>query len=194
MSENKSLGSAIDEIITALSALPEPSRIIAIRAACSELDIEVADAVASITESQQPMGVATDAPLGTVPTAGTDIRTLKEQKNPSNAIEMALVLAYYLQHFAPLPERKTQIAAADINKYFVQADFPLPKRADQLLVDARAAGYFDSPSRGVYALNPVGHNLVAHSLPRATGSSGKVGSRRTSSKSGAKKRRPRPKK
>jgi hypothetical protein len=194
MTEKKSLGSAIDEIITALSALPEPSRIIAIRAACSELDIEVGGAVISITDSQQPMVIATDAPSAPVPAANTDIRTLKVQKNPANAIEMALVLAYYLQHFAPLPERKTQIAAADINKYFVQADFPLPKRADQLLVDARAAGYFDSPSRGVYALNPVGHNLVAHSLPRAAGSSGKGRSHRTPSKSGTKKPRLRAKK
>jgi hypothetical protein len=36
----------------------------------------------------------------------------------------------------------------------------------QVLVDARGAGYFDSAGRGKYKLNPVGHNLVVHKLPK----------------------------
>lgn len=186
MTEAKSLGAAIDEIIAALSAIPEASRVTAIRAATENLGIDFGGLNVPIGDSQPPVPPAPLSPLLGVPAAGTDIRSLKEQKNPGNATEMALVLAYYLQHLAPLPERKSQITAADVSKYFVQADYPLPKRADQLLVNAKSSGYFDSPTRGGYSLNPVGHNLVAHSLPRAAGSSTRVGAGRKASKSAAK--------
>lgn len=38
-----------------------------------------------------------------------DIRTLKEQKRPRSAVEMAAVLAYYLAELAPPNERKAEI-------------------------------------------------------------------------------------
>jgi hypothetical protein len=95
-----------------------------------------------------------------------DIKTLKNEKSPSSAIEMACVVGYYLQEAAPTDERKPAILWADIDKYFRQAGYPLPKAKGQLLVDAKAAGYFDSFGRGEYKLNAVGYNLVAHSLPR----------------------------
>ena len=174
MTEAKSLGAAIDEVIAALSAIPEPSRLTAIRAAGENLGIDLGAVSVPIRGSQAPGLALPAAPSVSVPAAGTDVRSLKEQKSPATATEMALVMAYYLQHLAPASERKSQITAADVKKYFVHADFPLPKRADQMLVNARAAGYFDSPSRGVYSLNPVGHNLVAHSLPRSAGSSSRV--------------------
>ena len=38
------------------------------------------------------------------------------------------------------------------------------------LVDTKNAGYLDNGSaRGLYRLNPVGYNLVAHSLPAGGG-------------------------
>lgn len=97
-----------------------------------------------------------------------DIRSLKDAKQPRSAIEMAVLVAYYLSELAPASDRKSDIGADDINKYFKQADFPLPGRPRKTLLDAKAAGYIDSSARGVYKLNPVGHNLVAHGLP-ATG-------------------------
>ena len=48
-------------------------------------------------------------------------RSLKEQKNPSSAREMACIVAYYLEHYAPVGERKNSISAEDITKYFKQA-------------------------------------------------------------------------
>jgi hypothetical protein len=96
-----------------------------------------------------------------------DIRTFKQQKAPASANEMACLVAYYLQHMAPTAERKAAISAADVDKYFNQAGYPLPRRSDQLLVNARSAGYFDSAGRGMYRLNAVGSNLVTHTLPRA---------------------------
>ena len=83
---------------------------------------------------------------------------------------MACLVAYYLQELAPKNDRKQKISALDAEKYFKQASFKLPKRLDQLLVNAKASGYFESAGRGEYKLNAVGYNLVVHGLPAKKGS------------------------
>lgn len=104
------------------------------------------------------------------PAGPTDIRRLKEQKNPGSANEMAALVAYYLAEVVPAPERKPAIEISDIEKYFKQANFKLPSQLKMTLVNAKNAGYFDATGGGKYKLNPVGYNLVAHSLPRGGGS------------------------
>lgn len=109
-----------------------------------------------------------DLRTAAVPPTGAhvrDIRSLKDAKQPRSAIEMAVLVAYYLSEIAPQSDRKSEIGTDDINKYFKQADFPLPGRPRKTLLDAKAAGYIDSAARGAYKLNPVGHNLIAHGLP-----------------------------
>jgi len=102
----------------------------------------------------------------------SDIRSFKEQKQPRTANEMAAVLAYYMAELAPHDSQKSEINAADVNKYFKQAGFPLPAAARFTLQNAKNAGYLDSGSeRGGYILNPVGHNLVAHTLPTSEANS-----------------------
>lgn len=167
----KSIGAAIDELIAALEPLEGTARLTAIRAACDHLSIPLQGGPALggplVSFSSGEPSAADAAHAG----GQVDIRTFKQQKAPSSANEMACVLAYYLQHLAPADERQPSISAADIDRYFNQAGFPLPRRSDQLLVNARAAGYFESAGRGAYKLNAVGHNLVAHSLPRSGGDS-----------------------
>ena len=95
-----------------------------------------------------------------------DIRTFGQEKNPRSANERVAVVGYYLSELAPATERKAEISAAEITKYFEQAGFPLPGAARMTLVNAKNAGYLDAGAeRGAYKLNPVGHNLVAHGLP-----------------------------
>jgi hypothetical protein len=97
-----------------------------------------------------------------------DIRSFKETKAPGSATEMAAVTAYYLAELAPPAERKDSITPQDVRKYFKQAGYPLPSRVRNPLLTARTAGYLDETGdRGVYRLNAVGYNLVAHTLPRA---------------------------
>jgi hypothetical protein len=166
MAEKKTLGQAIDEIVNALSALDEKSRPTAIAAACAHLGIEKEPEVAvRQTPMVSPRGAAALASIQPAQTP-KDIRTLKDEKQPENAREMACLVAYYLQNYAPENERKDVVTADDIVKYFKQAHFPLPKRIPQLLIDARHSGYFDPAERGAYRLNAVGYNLVAHTLPR----------------------------
>jgi hypothetical protein len=97
-----------------------------------------------------------------------DIRSLRDEKQPRSANEMAALVAYYLAELAPEDERKSEITTGDIQKYFKQANHPLPNVPGQTLKNAAAAGYFDSAGRGQYRLNPVGYNLVAHGLPRGS--------------------------
>jgi hypothetical protein len=107
----------------------------------------------------------TPARLGNAP---VHIKAFKEQKNPRSDREMSAIVAYFLANLAPQAQRKEKITTRDIETYFKIADFPLPKKLDMTLVNAKAAGYFDSAGSGEYKLNAVGHNLVAHNLPRGT--------------------------
>ena len=176
--KGKTLGQAIDEVISALGPLDKPVQVTAIRAACEHLGLQMqlpvvsqskegssaAENDADVTPATQPAGSsqATDSP-----TTAADISSFREEKKPKTAVEMACLVAYYLESLAPVEERKKKIGKADLEKYFKQARHMLPKRIEQVLVDAKAAGYFDSAGRGQYELNPVGYNLVVHTLPRS---------------------------
>lgn len=168
-SAKKTLGSAIDDIVAALEALDESSRATAIRAACDHLGMTTPAASSTAPSTGAPPAAVTVRP-GAIskpaPQTITDIRTFKDQKQPSSAAEMACVVAYYLDTLATAAERKQEVSSTDLEKYFKQAGYRLPKRMAQVLVDARGSGYFDSAGHGKYKLNPVGHNLVVHSLPK----------------------------
>lgn len=105
-------------------------------------------------------------PVPPVAGAPVHIKTFTQQKNPSSASEMSAIVAYFLANLAPEAERKERITIRDIETYFKIAEFPLPKNVEMTLVNAKAAGYFDSVGHGEYKLNAVGHNLVAYNLPR----------------------------
>ncbi len=168
-SETKqSVGQALDSVINALETLEESTRITVVKAACEHLNIPLIKGkpyfeVPTETENTQISS------LQQTPTSNEkmmDIRTFKETKNPSNDIEMVCIMAYYLETHATGKDKKPTIQPKDIGKYFKQANFPLPKAPSQTLVNTKKAGYLDSAGRGKYKLNPVGYNLVAHSLPR----------------------------
>ncbi|MBN1618627.1 hypothetical protein JW887_04805 [Candidatus Dojkabacteria bacterium] len=167
--KKKTLGQAIDQIIDALNSLEQNAQKTAIEAACSHLGIQPSSSHDDLlTPKSSPLAtlISHEGPM-VIPTQKIDIRTLKEQKQPKSAQQMACVVAYFLQELAPEAERKDIITASDLEKYFKQAKFKLPKTIQQVLPDGRAAGYFESaPGRGEYKLNAVGYNLVAHNLPK----------------------------
>lgn len=195
--QEKSLGKAIDEIVSALKGLNDASRLVALKAASDYLGLG-APIVSSLNIPISSAGVSgqippvNQAPISlSAPIA--DIKSLKEAKRPASAIEMACIVGFYLQELAPPSERKTEISVPDVDKYFRQAGYPLPKVQRQLLPDAKIAGYFDSPSRGAYRLNAVGYNLVAHRLPRGSGDAREVSgavsrNRKSKKKNSAKKK------
>ena len=157
----KTLGEAIDEIVQALQSLDQSSRVTAIKAACDHLHISF--------EKQNVEHVTETVHQSVTPTISkpVDIKSLKEQKRPASAIEMAALVAFYLSEHAPETDRKNEVDVDDMVKYFKQAVFSLPKRPKTLLVNVKNAGYVESVGSGKYKLNPVGYNLVAHNLPRS---------------------------
>ena len=174
MSDKKySLGQAIDQIIEALEALDPNARQTAIEAARSHLDLQPIAGIPITPLQSTPANSntlhASSVPHLKTPAKKIDIRSLKEEKRPASARQMACVVAYYLQELAPDAEKKETVTNGDIEKYFKQAGFKLPKALEQVLLDAKSSGYFESAGRGEYKLNAVGYNLVAHSLPHSKG-------------------------
>lgn len=186
----KTLGHAIDEIIHALSSLDETARVTAIRAACEHLKIQPPEGFE--VKPPAPSGSGGPSVSGTLtPGRIVDIKALRQEKQPSSANEMAAVIAFYLSELVPQSEKKQEVQVEDVVRYFKQAGFPLPRVPKQLLANAKNAGYFDGGKGGVYKLNPVGYNLVAHNLPRASSGSAVVsrrGKARASQKRAAHKR------
>ncbi len=161
----RTLGQAIDAIVEALKSLDEASQVTAIRAACDHLKIRSPENVGA---RQTPSaGTPARPEAGVIPAGPTDIRTLKREKQPSSANEMAALVAFYLSELASGNERKTEVVQEDMIRYFKQAGFPLPNVPKVLLGNAKGAGYFDFLGNGRYRLNAVGYNLVAHNLPRS---------------------------
>ena len=165
------LGQAIDSIIAALESIDANARMTALRAASAHLSLGLSAEPAPAAPPAGSSHPGTPLPASSF-SGPQDIRTLKDNKQPGNSLEMAALVAYYLQSVAPAADQKQEIQSADLEKYFKQAGYPLPSRIAQVLIDAKAAGYFDAVSRGTYKLNPVGYNLIVHSLPRKASNPG----------------------
>lgn len=102
------------------------------------------------------------------PTGQVHIKDIVRDKKPKSAIEMATLVAYYLSHKAPQNERKETVNNKDIETYFKIGDFKLPSKPKFTLVNTKGAGYLDAVGDGEYKLNPVGYNLVVHSMPKTS--------------------------
>ena len=168
-STEKKLGDAINEAIEALTNLGDEDRLIAARAVCKHLHIPLMEPEIPASIPQQVTSATPYTPAQP-PDIPRDIKSLKEQKQPTADTEMAAIVAYYLSEVAPEEEHKSTVNQDDLRKYFIQAHYPLPKVIRVTLPNAKRAGYFDSASEpGEYKLNAVGYNLVVHNLPRASG-------------------------
>jgi hypothetical protein len=173
-SEQKpSFGEAVDLLVRTLKAFEERQQRTLIATVCDLLDLK---SVGGREEQQAAAGGGTKPPPPPPPAGGvgdkqelpaTDVRSLKEQKKPKSAREMAAIVAYYLKELAPQGERRETIKTEDLERYFKQARYDPPKEIDQLLAASKRAGYFDLVTRGEYKLTRVGYNLVAHRMPQA---------------------------
>ena len=102
------------------------------------------------------------------PTDQVHIKDLVSDKKPRSAIEMATLIAYYLSHKAPQKDRTQTVNTKNIETYFKIGGFKLPTKPQFTLANAKKAGYLDSVGDGNFKLNPVGYNLVVHSMPKAS--------------------------
>ncbi len=93
-----------------------------------------------------------------------DIRSFFKEKTPGNNLEAAAAVAFYLRYLEDDSAKRETIDVETMMDEFRKADWKLPKVANQLLVDAKKAGYFDAVGTGEYKLNSVGYNLVKYAL------------------------------
>lgn len=173
--QKKSLGATIDLVVDALTPFDDADRSLILSTICTHM---------RITPGSQTIPLSSDAgrlnPSKEItrtqemstevrrPQSIVDIRALKEEKRPNSARQMACLVAFYLQEHAPEGETKESITTGDLEKYFKQAGYKLPKKLEQLLIDSKHAGYFESSGRGEYRLTRVGYNLVTHGMPPRT--------------------------
>ena len=153
--------------------------------------VKIVEAVAEVLRggrksagSMSPGPALTPAP--TARASVIDVRSFFDEKKPSSDVEAAAVAAYYYQYLAPPAERRDTIDSALVETAFRLARRPLPKRTIYTLQNARNAGYLDAAgATGQYRLNPVGYNLVEHTLgqPGKT-AEGRVGPRRRGRRGG----------
>lgn len=133
--------------------------------------VEIVKALKDIfTHRQAPGGpppssapTSTSQPLSRP--ALTDIRSFFTEKAPTNDIEAVTTVAYYLQYLARNNERSETVNSQQLEQAFHHAGWSKPKVITQTLRNTKQAGYIDSAGEpGEYRLNPVGYNLVAHTL------------------------------
>ena len=170
-SEIKNELKAIETITDVLRPLDKTAQQHVLEYAMQHLGLQVEHADQSRTTSQVSREAQMEELTPRQQQQVVDIRSLRDQKQPSTDNEMAAIVAYYLRELAAEENRKDTIATKDIITYFNQAGHPLPRRPDLTLPNAKSAGYFESAGHGKYKLNPVGYNLVAYGLPRAKGES-----------------------
>lgn len=162
---------AMGKMIDALESLDTDERQRVIGYVLRRFDLNIQTKDSSQTQNPHVSIKREGADVQNTSITSQDIRSLKEEKKPSSAIQMAVLVVYYLTEVASEGERVEAVGAQNIDEYFKQAGYSLPKATAALLVKTKNAGYLNSSERGLYKLNPVGYNLVAYNMP--TKSSGK---------------------
>jgi hypothetical protein len=169
---------AISTVMEALTPLDKEAREHALDFVMKRLGIAVTKPAASPTHSAfttPPPPIPSHVPPPVhahAQVSGADIRSFAVLKSPKTMNEKVALMAYYLSQLAPAAERRDFITPEDIKPYFIQAGFELPTATGSMtLTNAKNAGYLNVLERGQYKLNSVGHNLVAHKLPKKEGGS-----------------------
>lgn len=176
---------AITKIMDALSPLDAEAREHVLEFVLKRMNISMGKPAAPFPPAT-PGYVPPPALAFTPPPAGMDIRTFAAEKRPKTLNEKVALMAFFLANVAPPEDRRDFITSEDIKPYFTQANFELPTGpANMTLTNAKNAGYLNALERGQYRLNSVGHNLVAHKLPKSDGAASTP--RRTPAKKTAKK-------
>ena len=154
---------AIKAVLKALESLSPDARQSVIGYVSKRLGIALVRSVEPVRSNVGQTNISFDRlPDSTI----VHLEEFTKQKNPKSANEMAAIVAYYLAELAPVISRKNAVTTEDLKTYFKIGGFPLPAKLRFTLGNAKNAGYFDAIGDGEYQLNAVGHNLVAHSLPR----------------------------
>lgn len=114
-------------------------------------------------------------PPPAAPGGRVDIKSFVAAKQPKNDTQFAAVVAYYYRFEAA--EQKEAISKDDLLAACRLVGRDRPPAPGQTLRNAMNAGLLDSAERGTFAINSVGENLVAVTLPGDGSASSSGGSR-----------------
>lgn len=104
--------------------------------------------------------------LAAIADNASDIKTFVQAKSPSSDVQFVAVVAYFYRFQAPLQIRKEAISAEDVLEACRLTGRQRPSKISQTMVNAHNQGLLDrAEGRGTYAINTVGENLVALTLP-----------------------------
>jgi hypothetical protein len=106
------------------------------------------------------------APATSQTTAIKNLSTFVKEKNPKNDVQFAATVAYFHRFEAAPDKRKPEINADDLQDATRLAPRKRFKYPGQTLRNAHNLGLLDKGSQdGFFAINSVGENLVAMTLP-----------------------------
>lgn len=112
------------------------------------------------------------APVHAPASLPKDIKSFVEEKAPKSDVHFVTVVAYFYQFEASPADHKEAITAADLRGATRLANWGRFKTPTIPLNNAVKQGYLDRADRGAYAVNAVGENLVAMTLPGARDGNG----------------------
>jgi hypothetical protein len=155
---------AIRTVLGALEPFETPDRQRIVRYVLEKLSLSVPTPDSGSKTEQREMGRvdAPSNPPGTI----KNLSTFIQEKNPKNDVQFAAAVAYFHRFEAATDKRKPEINADDLQDATRLAHRKRFKSPGQTLRNARNLGLLDNGSEeGFFAVNSVGENLVAMTLP-----------------------------
>lgn len=183
MSEPKNVYDAAKAVAKVLEGMEQDKQAQILRWVSEDLDIHLG--LAKPTEEPEHSREAAVGPAGTRPeTVETrqDIKSFVESKSPKSDVQFATVVAYYYRFEAPPDQRRENLDAKTLQDATRLASRKRLAAARNTLNNAKKQGYLDNVGRGLFAINNVGENLVAMTLPGAPISSAPRAKKRTKPK------------
>ena len=114
--------------------------------------------------------------------SGVDIKTFISAKAPKSDQQFAATVAYYYRFESPPAGRRDSIDSDLLQEATRLAGRNRLNNPLNTLNNAKKAGYLDSSSPGVFAINTVGENLVAMTLPGGGETSAKQAKKKAKTK------------
>jgi hypothetical protein len=170
---------AVRLVTTALGGFSPEDQERIIRWAREKLGLAPAPRNSPDTRTPQPSSSAVSPrPLEltepTQPPAARDLKTFVAAKNPKSDVQFAATVAYFYRFEAPPDQRKNELDRNILQDACRLAGRERLKNPRNTLNNAKNLGLLDSGSEaGKFAVNTVGENLVAMTLPTQSGNSAK---------------------
>ena len=161
---------AVRTIVTALEgfAAEDQERILRWVREKTKLPIPAAMSARPQTQAPQQPVIPTPAstPTGVGPASLRDLKSFVSDKKPKSDVQFAATVAYYYRFEATIEKRKEELNSEDLQEACRLASRERLKNPGQTLRNAHQQGLLDKGSQaGSFAINSVGENLVAMTLP-----------------------------